>query len=168
MASITTKRDFFLIVYRNRLFAAHWSIWIPNAVQLEGEDLGKVIHVTGNPVTGFVHEVKRGYDMSATRRDHVFVLLGKINSDLIIDQREEAIITAGVDLPIEPIDMIEKLALSVPAPKKTLKSIDDEHSGPKPKIENCQKWIGYFVDLLVDETILDGDARSLVEGAPKH
>ncbi|KAG6901645.1 hypothetical protein C0995_009644 [Termitomyces sp. Mi166 len=168
------KRDVFLTISPNSLFAAHWSLWIPNTPQNEDSDLGKILQVTGSPVTGFVHEVKRGYDMSATRRDHIFILLGQIDGDLVVDVdlKDQIILTASADIDnpttIEPIDAIERLAFSVPAPKKTLRSASDATDAPRPKIENCQNWIGHFVDLLVDESILDPDARTLVEAAPKH
>ncbi|KAG5336320.1 hypothetical protein C0989_012168 [Termitomyces sp. Mn162] len=169
----SVKRDIFLIISPNPLFAAHWSIWIPSIPQAEGEDLGKVLHVTGSPVTGFVHEVKRGYDMSTTRHAYSFIILGQIDSNLVVDVdlKDQVIFTADDDCEapsIESIDAIEKLAFSVPAPKKTLKSASDNVNAPRPKIENCQNWIGHFVDLLVDEGILDANARTLLESAPKH
>jgi len=58
-------RPVYLLVYNSRVFAAHWSMWIPNdsTDTPATEDIGKIIQVTGDSLKGFVHEFVRNHDI---------------------------------------------------------------------------------------------------------
>ena len=106
----------YLVVYHSRLFAAHWSIWIPNKGEgIEGK--GKVIHVEGTVSQGFNHEFKRNYDMAMETRQKSILPLGSINACYIKNIHEPE----GETQDSIATDAVEELALHIPAPGPSLR-----------------------------------------------
>lgn len=108
-------RDIYLIVYHSPMFPAHWAFWIPS---ISDPQVGKKIHVTGDSFRGFQHEFQRNYYPSTTGRTHSLILLASVEDQFVKDvpgNREFSVDT-------DAADDIEKKALEIPAPGKSLRS----------------------------------------------
>ncbi|KAJ7288477.1 hypothetical protein C8J57DRAFT_517703 [Mycena rebaudengoi] len=133
-------REIYLIIYHSPLFPAHWALWIPLP---SDSDRGKRVHVTGDAAGGFAHEFSRNYRRSEDSRRHSVVLLGEVPDEWVVDDSpgpENAVDT-------EPQDELERVALGVPAPGKTLRVARGASSG-RAQILNCQSWIHEYVAAL--------------------
>ncbi|WEW58120.1 hypothetical protein PRK78_003587 [Emydomyces testavorans] len=124
---------------------AHWGIFIPNTptpnfpphnptsaqpdpnLPPNPTPIGKVIHVTGTPFTGFGLEFKRNYNLASTGRGWKKYLLA------IIDDKHVNIKRANDDddggkfsIDITPRDELEKQALRVdpPGPREEVPGVD--------------------------------------------
>lgn len=133
MSTSPSQRSISLITYTSRLFAAHWALWVPNASPLNPSTstpptkiLGKRIEVEGSPITGFTHNIQRNYDLSTDSRPQVLTFLGSTNAETVIDPPEGPMVES-----IEVTDVVEELALSVPAPGRSLRGAGDEVSGDR-------------------------------------
>jgi hypothetical protein len=106
----------YLVVYHSRLFAAHWSIWIPRDGQsIQGR--GKIIQVEGTAAQGFNHDFKRNYDMAMETRQKSIIPLGSIDAGYVKNIH-------GPDTETEDstaTDAVEEWALQVPAPGPSLR-----------------------------------------------
>lgn len=111
------SRPVYLVVYHSRLFAAHWSLWIPKYENETVKDLGTIIQVEGDPSGGFHHEFKRNYNVSLTRQTTSVILLGWVDRRNIIDPPGNV---ASIDS--TATDVIEDWAVSVQAPGPSLRS----------------------------------------------
>lgn len=117
---------------------AHWGIYIPNKPTpnlpttspttakpgFDGGDtastaeftIGKVIHVTGTPFTGYGLEFKRNYDLASTGRGWKKYLLA------VIDDRHVSVTEASGDddgkfsVDVTPRDELERQALRIDPP----------------------------------------------------
>ena len=114
------SRPIYLVVYHSRLFAAHWALWVPTYENETVGDVGKVIHVEGNPREGFSHEFKRSYDMSRTLRSRSIILLSWVDGSNIVDTPGDGSFTTDTTA----ADVIEEWALHTAAPGPTLRSSD--------------------------------------------
>lgn len=108
-------RDIYLIVYNSLLFPAHWTLWIPTKANPQ---IGKGIHVTGDAANGFQHEFKRNYDLSEEDRANRLFLLAQVDDRWVADVPGDG--SFSVDT--TPADDVETIALSVPAPGKSLRT----------------------------------------------
>jgi hypothetical protein len=121
------SQDIFLLTYDSPLFPAHWSMWGPSDRLGPGGDhnpLGKVIQVVGDPREGFEHEFKRNEELEGTGcRYHQF-LLASVPKAFVVDVVGDGSFTTDK----VAVDVIERCALSVPAPGKSLKPVDGEVS----------------------------------------
>ncbi|KAL6306021.1 hypothetical protein BKA93DRAFT_730209 [Sparassis latifolia] len=151
-------RDVYLISYDSPLFPAHWSLWVPLATE---PTLGKRIHVAGDAFTGFVHEFARQYSIASTARKHTLVFLAQVQDIHVGD----VIDREGCDN--EPVDDIERAALSVPAPGKSLNVTGAERMN-KVHILNCQTWMFQFIEALIAADILLESALEVPQKAPRN
>ncbi|KAK4691335.1 hypothetical protein P7C71_g5640, partial [Lecanoromycetidae sp. Uapishka_2] len=151
-------REIFLIVYNSPLFPAHWAIFIPTTAN---HDLGKVIHATGDVLNGFALEFKRGYDLSATSRKKTLIPLCTVDSKYVIDG------PADRSTDQKPIDHIESIAATIPAPGKTLKAAKSADAA-KVQLQNCQTWLKKVVEALIAAGIFPAEALTVIDGAPKN
>jgi hypothetical protein len=109
----------YLIVYSSPIFKAHWSIWIPSSrTSPNGHVLGKLIHVTGDVLGGFVHEFKRNYQLGGTVRRFSCLELGQVHASNVVDVAGDGSSSSDT----LAYDAIERCALSIPAPPKSLQS----------------------------------------------
>jgi hypothetical protein len=119
--------------------------------------MGKLVHVTGNPATGFFLEFKRNYDFQRTRTDHRIILLGQVNDTFVTD-------IAGTQPPSVDTtarDRLESTATVITPPPRSPNPFD-------PNAPNCQNWIADFIEKLIADRALDGNARAVLQGAPKR
>jgi hypothetical protein len=126
---VTSQRPVYLVVYNNRVFLAHWALWIPShdTGADKAGNVGKIIHVQGDARSGFNHEFKRNYDMSVTTRTKEILLLGSTNSKNVVD----GTYTGPVVLDNTATDVIEQWALYIPAPGPSLRSVNYSVRGYK-------------------------------------
>ncbi|RDL39283.1 uncharacterized protein BP5553_03623 [Venustampulla echinocandica] len=162
-----SQRPIYLVSYNNRLFPAHWGLWVPSYEAGEAGNMGKVIHVEGDARNGFVHGFKRNYDMATSERAKELVLLGWTDSVNVVGGDNYG------PLVIDTIatDVIERLALDVPAPGPSLRAAGSSSSGgrrTRVDIQNCQTWVRQFVEKLIESEILEVDALSKLDSAPKN
>lgn len=78
------SRTIYLAIFSNGPKPAHQAIFIPTGDADTGKR-GKVIHVTGNPATGFFLEFKRNYDFEFEDRKYQVITLAQINARYIRD-----------------------------------------------------------------------------------
>jgi len=109
------SRSISLIVYHSPHFPAHWVVFVPNA---DGGTIGTNIHVIGDVRDGFTHQFTRGYNCSMTRRKHTTFTLGDVGLEYLVGAVSEA--ETGSD----PNNELENVAISIPAPGKSLRSVD--------------------------------------------
>lgn len=120
----TETRNVFLIVYRSRLFNAHWGMVVPYN---NTSTVGTKIHVTGTLRNGFEHEFQRDYDPESTGRAHSLVALGAVDASVVATLAS----VDTEDMMTTPSNRLEQLALTVPAPGPSLRSSSrGEMSGP--------------------------------------
>ncbi|KAJ5449758.1 uncharacterized protein N7458_006207 [Penicillium daleae] len=113
----------------------HWAIFVPSA---DSSTMGKFIHLTGNPATGFFLEFKRNYDIKNTDgKDHIIPLAEVEERDTIARDR------------------LESVANIVKPPPRSPNPFDPS------------SWILRNVQQLVDEGLVDGSAFSVIQEAPK-
>ncbi|KAH6887602.1 hypothetical protein B0T10DRAFT_490074 [Thelonectria olida] len=156
-------RTIYLIVYNSRLFPAHWSFWIPS---LSDPTIGKRIQATGNALTGFTVAFERNYDIEATNRAHELVALTEVD-DIYIDDGDSC--KGGPEsTDTRPIDRLEEVALSVPAPGPSLVSSTSAAPRRRAEIKNCQTWLRGVVQKLIEEKMMDGKALDILDRAPKN
>ena len=83
-----------------------------------------MIHVVGDVRNGFEHEFKRNYKPSATSTRHEIVHISKVASEHVVDVPGNG--SRSVDTTAH--DDIERAALALPAPPKSLKPVQAEVS----------------------------------------
>lgn len=116
-----TIRYISAVSYHSPQFPAHWGIWIPSSAN---PAVGKLIHVVGNPRDGFEHEIKRNHTFVGTKRMFTMLMLSEVDSKYIIDS-----VPGKPSVDTTAVDEIERIALSTPAPGKSLKSSDSAAVG---------------------------------------
>ena len=72
-------RTIYLAVYSNGRKPAHVAVFIPTGDQ---GDKGKIIHVVGNPATGFFLQFKRNYDFALDDRKYQILTLATVEDRL--------------------------------------------------------------------------------------
>ena len=106
-------REVYLIIYHSPLFPAHWAFWIPS---VESAKIGKKLHVFGDAAKGFEHEFQRNYSTAGTQRKHSLVLLANVEDKHIVDVPGDGSQSSDKTA----ADDIERQALAIPAPVKSL------------------------------------------------
>jgi hypothetical protein len=114
---IKMPRRIYLAVFSNGARPAHQSLFIPTG---DSGDSGKIIHVTGNPATGFFLEFKRNYDFSLTQRTFQRFLLGTVKDRYVTDTVGDG--TSSQDTIAR--DRLESAATTVPPPGRSPNPFD--------------------------------------------
>lgn len=109
-------RSVHILTSKSRLFPAPWALWIPSQ---ENTQVGKIIQAIGDTTEGFEVEFVRNYNLITQHRPREIVFLASIDEKYIVD-------TPGDGSKIEDrnaVDDIERRALSIPTPGKSLASV---------------------------------------------
>jgi hypothetical protein len=114
-------RAIHLVVYNSPLFPAHWGLWIPSAADPK---VGKFIHATGDAAKGFEISFERNYNISVTRRRHQILPIAQVLDQHVLDVVGDG--SRSSDQTAH--DYIEQVALSVPAPARSLTSASSQVS----------------------------------------
>ncbi|KAN0116709.1 hypothetical protein V8E51_002686 [Hyaloscypha variabilis] len=163
-----SHRPVYLVVYKSRVFAAHWTMWIPDydANTQATANMGKYINVRGDPRNGFVHEFVRNHNMDQCTSPKEIIFLGWT------DAANVAVRSSGTNCyaDTEATDRLEEGALYVPAPGPSLRSACSSSSGSRNRVQlqNCQTWMTELVGKLVENGLLDARANTIIANAPKN
>jgi hypothetical protein len=178
---MSSSRLLYVLVYPSRLFAAHWSFWIPD-IGADGREthVGDRIHVTGDRLNGFEYEYICGYDVKGDDRHPNAFPIGL----LLDDSLRSLHYGPGNDGAKGPVNVLDKILQDVPAPGPSLNQVaapipGDEGKGlPKRKeVRDCQWWIRQAVTRLVENSILQAvqkdvvareDVLTILSRVPKH
>lgn len=113
-----SHRSIYLIILHSPIFPAHWALWIPRAANPR---TGKLINAVGDPATGFVHEFQRNFwpERVSSGTISTILLSDHVEASHIVDgeEAEESTIDA------EAVDDVERVALGIPPPVKSLNSV---------------------------------------------
>ncbi|KAI4591918.1 hypothetical protein KJ359_012104 [Pestalotiopsis sp. 9143b] len=133
----------YVLVYHEPLFAAHWSLWIPQ-IDPSGREkhIGDRIHATGDRLNGFIYEYDRDYNVKED------------------DRHPSRFPIASV--PDEHLNDLDAACQKVPAPGPSLNKVaasadKDAKNLQRPKkaeVKDCQWWIEKVVPSLISEGIL--------------
>ncbi|KAG8742175.1 hypothetical protein FRC10_001931 [Ceratobasidium sp. 414] len=158
----TTHRSVYLLVFRSPVFPAHWALWIP---RLDNPHVGKIISAVGDPSTGFVHEFQRNFSPASPSSMLPVLLCSTVESNHIVDGELGQEPTTDANA----IDSLEDMALTVPAPGKSLNSVPAD-SGVRRRvvIKNCQTWMSEYVRKLVERGIVEASAVGILGEAPTN
>lgn len=161
----------YVVVPPSPLFAAHWSLFIPDSsLHSLGARVGALpttgrrIHVSGDRLNGFSLEIIRAYDV----RKHRSVGSRQYPIGLIVGDclREDAHTSGGEEqhqekdeddgggyIDNQPRDAFEDACVQVEAPGP---SLNKASNGVRQKVEvrDCQWWIAKVVEALVEKGIL--------------
>ena len=114
-------RNIYLVRYSGFPFKDHWAILIPSATI---STFGTLIQVEGNPRYGFVHSVVRNYDLSNETRSTKVTLLGEVEEKYMHDTPSAGTLIESDET--NPRDEIERVALSVAAPGKSMRAVSGD------------------------------------------
>ncbi|KAI2626514.1 hypothetical protein GGR54DRAFT_653356 [Hypoxylon sp. NC1633] len=146
-------RTLHVLVYPSRLFAAHWSFWLP---YIEGNNvqshIGDRIHVTGDRLNGFQYEYIRNYNVREDdRRPNAFPIGLVSETHLSRASKDENVTTTEDGQGDEEniaLNSFDEACREVPAPGPSLNKVDradvGKATGAPPKkaeAKDCQWWI---------------------------
>ena len=110
-------RSIFLLSYPSGTFKSHWAIMIPRAGAGRIQK-GTQVHAIGNLKDGFELEIRRNFDIDATRtKPDTPIEIGVVPVQYIDGPEDEKYSKGSV-----PRDALERAMFSVPAPSKSLNS----------------------------------------------
>lgn len=182
----------YVLIPPSPLFAAHWSLFIPNT---EDSNLGRRIHVAGDRLNGFKLEIIRGYDVSLhrnvtpNRRFLIGITLSMLETETrnvprpASKHKQKDEDEGGGYVHNFTFDGFEETCMEVQAPGPSLNHVSSESGNPtgkrqKTEVKDCQWWVRQVVELLYRRRILrpipslDGDAESspvaIVGSLPVH
>jgi hypothetical protein len=178
LSSINMDRTLYVLVYPSRLFAAHWSFWLPYLDDNGHEtEIGDRPHATGDRLNGFEYEYVQDYNVKEDDRHSTTFPIGLISATHLSEDGAGSDVEAGTGV----LNAFDKACREVPAPDPSLNKVtstDSERaSGVPPKrvqVRDCQWWIKQTTARLVETGMLlpldngaDGPIER-VEGLPKH
>ncbi|ORY09387.1 hypothetical protein BCR34DRAFT_625800 [Clohesyomyces aquaticus] len=120
------------------------AIFIPTTGE---EEVGKLIHVTGNPATGSFLEFKRNYDFRTTSRRHQLLPLAQVEDQYVADT------PGAVAQDTTACGRLKSTATVVPPPGR----------GANP----FNPTVFDFVEKLVEDGFVAFNSRTTLQSAPK-
>lgn len=168
-------RNLYVLVYPSRLFAAHWSFFLPYDGGISGteSDTGDRIHVTGDRLNGFRYGYVREYCVSEdTRQPNKFpigsVLVEHLKAKMEFLQDSSVVGRVDEDGNLGEMDMgpfngFDEACRAVPAPgpslNKTVSAPRDVKQTAtavprRTEVKDCQWWIKQAVAHLTEVGLL--------------
>ena len=142
----TTRALYVACFVPSPMFPAHWGLWAPGNTD---PSTGTLIQVLGDPLNGFQHEFERQFrPLSQDNRGPLLHELGHV------EERYLSPIPAGGDATASARNELERLALSIAAPPRSLLS-----PGPSQVIrpllqQRKEEFAGCSMPLLVFEYLM--------------
>ncbi|KAI1771436.1 hypothetical protein F4818DRAFT_204278 [Hypoxylon cercidicola] len=181
-------RTLYVLVYPSRLFAAHWSFWIPYVdAGNQPLDIGDRIHATGDRLNGFQYEYICNYNVREDdRHPNVFPIGLVLDIHLSRSGKNENVIPSEngrSDTENLAFNAFDEACRDVPAPEPSLNKVDrtdvSKATGAplkRAKVKDCQWWIKEVTSHLVEIGILlpldtghNGETPILrVDSLPQH
>jgi hypothetical protein len=174
-------RTLYVLVYPSRLFAAHWSLWIPYVDAAGREtDIGDRIHVTGDRLNGFEYEYIRNYNIREDDRHPNSFSIGSMAAQAL-----EHLEKNGEDDNSGILNALDRACRAVPAPGPSLNQVaattsNGDAKGPprRREVRDCQWWLRQAAARLTQDGILKpleaeiagngNDVMSRVSRLPQH
>ncbi|KAF3895814.1 hypothetical protein GTR04_3673 [Trichophyton interdigitale] len=113
---------------------------------------GTLIHVIGNPPTGYTLQFQRNYDPTTNESFQKIILIGKIAANYVADPKSSKPSNDNV-----PRGQLEVIASRIPPP-----TVGNYMAPFKGVIRRCQEWTMDFVTELVIRGYLDGQACTIL------
>lgn len=139
-----------LIQYRQVSWQrAHFAIYIHQSSSSTVEaDAGTLINVIGNPINGFVHEIRPDYNLAREELKHEVTYLTTID--------------------VSNLDTMIKIAQAIEPPRRS-----ENFMAPVDGVKNrrCQEWTTEYVQALVNDGLFGLDVARLVQSKrdpPEH
>lgn len=170
-----SDRRLYVLVPPSRLFAAHWSLFLPDADHddpKQESSTGTRIHVVGDRLDGFRLEVVRGYDSQKDRslQGRMFALAQvpqqylqpcEASSESLQDCQSKDDDEGGGIISEEIRTPFEMACSEVGAPGPSLNRVSQQETAgerpgrrPKPEVRDCQWWVRQVVRSLVENQML--------------
>ncbi|KAI0879282.1 hypothetical protein GGS24DRAFT_235738 [Hypoxylon argillaceum] len=153
----------YVLVYPSRLFAAHWSFWLPYKDGKRESNVGDRIHVTGDRLNGFEYEYIRGYNKNEDDRHPNAYPIGLVSDVPLKNEDFDSMKTAADEPNLETHihNAFDKACREVSAPGPSLNRVNgarDNKSGapppPRTQVKDCQWWLQEAALKLVQSGIL--------------
>ncbi|KAI1334287.1 hypothetical protein F5Y15DRAFT_295478 [Xylariaceae sp. FL0016] len=184
-------RKLYVLVYPSRLFAAHWSFWLPypGPDAARDADTGDRVHVTGDRLTGFAYEYLRDYSVRDDDRHPNAFPIGLLSETHVHVSKAEEEHGDGDQVTVAAagaVSALDEACRAVPAPGPSLNKVkpgggggaEGAPRGPPKRavVRDCQWWIKEVTAHLVKTGILlplgegqEGESpNTRVEGLPRH
>ncbi|KAI1803741.1 hypothetical protein F4811DRAFT_316379 [Daldinia bambusicola] len=180
-------RTLYVLVYPSRLFAAHWSFWLPYTdANDQQSNTGDRIHATGDRLNGFQYEYIRNYDVREDDRNPNAFPIGLVSeTHLTQANKDQTAISSGEDQRDSEnvvLNSFDEACREVPAPGPSLNKVNRDAggvAGSPPKrmaVKDCQWWVKEATSHLVQKGILlplneghEGETPiSRVDSLPRH
>lgn len=159
------ERMLYVLIPPSPLFAAHWSLFIPDASSFDAASkryqepkTGRRIHVSGDRLNGFTLEIIRDYDVKMHKGARQYPLATVSSAGLESSgspsqdsaphfQKDED--EGGGYVDNRPIDEFERICVEVEAPGPSLNRVSGSVAGngkrARVEVEDCQWWIRQVV-----------------------
>ncbi|KAF2258102.1 hypothetical protein CC78DRAFT_479708 [Lojkania enalia] len=154
-------RTVYLVVYNSPLFPAHWGLWIPH---IDNPNIGKLIHASGDAANGFIISFERNYNLGSTSRRHQILPVDQVLDHHVVDVKGDG--SRSRDQTAH--DYLEEVALSIPAPGRSLVSAATQGPRQRVVIQNCQTWLRAVVAALVQRGVMSQASLQVIDNAPKN
>ncbi|KAI1662424.1 hypothetical protein F4813DRAFT_107929 [Daldinia decipiens] len=179
-------RIIYVLVYPSRLFAAHWSFWLPYVDTNQQSNIGDRIHVTGDRLNGFQYEYIRNYNVCEDDRNPNAFPIGLVSETHMDLANKDGTVTSSEEDPREAENAVfnafDAACREVPAPGPSLNKVnrDTDRAAEVPpkrmRVKDCQWWIKEATSHLVQIGIMlplderhEGETPILrVSSLPQH
>lgn len=175
----------YVLVYPSRLFATHWSFWIPYPdASGQESDIGDHIHVTGDRLNGFQYEYVQNYNVREDERKPNSSPIGSLSTASVSEEMEGGrCISGGAAEKPDVVNPFDRVCREVKPPDPSLNKVIKTAAGrgagvplTKTEAKDCQWWIKRAVAHLVETGMLSsldvrheaGNPNEIVEGLPRN
>ncbi|KZV86239.1 hypothetical protein EXIGLDRAFT_229867 [Exidia glandulosa HHB12029] len=145
---------------------SHWFMWIPS---LQNPLIGRVIHIIGSTMQGFVVQIKDNHNASYSKQYNQFVPLGQVPARLVVDAyvphvgnviyREEGDARDDYDIAAYALDPPRRDSYRQEPPNDPIWNM------PHPRFERCQEWTRRLIADLVTDRKLPANATQIMDTA---
>ncbi|KAI1394570.1 hypothetical protein F4819DRAFT_493327 [Hypoxylon fuscum] len=184
----TMHRTLYVLVYPSRLFAAHWSFWLPYVdAGNQQSNTGDRIHATGDRLHGFQYEYIRDYNVREDDRHPNPFPVGLVPETHLSKASKDGNTISGEEgqggAENVAINAFDEACREVPAPGPSLNKVNRTGVGKttsappkKAEVKDCQWWIKEATSHLVEKEMLlpldgghEGETPVLrVNSLPRH
>ncbi|KAI0853604.1 hypothetical protein F5Y00DRAFT_105111 [Daldinia vernicosa] len=158
-------RTIYVLVYPSRLFAAHWSFWLPYVdTDNQQSNIGDRIHVTGDRLNGFQYEYIRNYNVCEDDRNPNAFPIGLVSETHLSLPNKDGTVTLSEEKDQRDVENVvnafDAACREVPAPGPSLNKVNrdaDNATGVLPKrteVKDCQWWVKEATSHLVQTGIM--------------
>lgn len=168
------ERILYVLIPPSPLFAAHWSLFIPDASSFDAASkpyqepkIGRRIHVSGDRLNGFTLEIVRDYDVKMHRGARQYPIATIPSASLESSgsssqgsaphlQKDED--EGGGYVDNRALDEFERICVEVEAPGPSLNRVSGSVAGngkrARVEVRDCQWWVRQVVLALEARGIL--------------